>query len=280
MTDNRPVHPLERKPPVEDAAQERRLRVHFQHPARADSWLVPLLIGLNAAVYLLGLLLPDGENRIVELFANNGFAVLQQGEYWRLFTSMWLHAGFAHILLNMLTLFNFGRMMVEMFGTARFLTIYILGGLTGSLFSAIFNSPNTLSVGASGALFALIGAQIVLLSRNRGIYGAGAVAQLRSLVFLAVLYLIIPFASEFLGGGGMFNLDNFAHLGGLVGGLIIAFLIGPIYKRGKLLPKPDDGVVYLVLEDLRSRNDQVSSSVFYAAVLVGVLLVVRLLQGG
>jgi len=132
-----------------------------------------------------------------------------QGAYWQLFTSMFVHANLAHIAGNMLFLLIFGLRSEEMFSLPEYLSIYFLGGLTGNLLSLVLLPPLTPSVGASGAIFAMFGAAIIYARRSfrQSIIGA----------------LIYAFFLLFLSSGPTVN--NFAHIGGLVTGLIIGYVL-------------------------------------------------------
>jgi len=148
-----------------------------------------------------------------------------RGEYWRLFTGMFLHGSMAHIFFNGLALWSFGQTVERFFGHVRFALIYILGGLCGSLASFIFTRG--LSVGASGAIFAIIGAEMIFLYHNRQLLGRGAQRELQSLIILAVINFGIGLTTQFVRGGVI--IDNWAHIGGLVAGIILAWFIAPHY---------------------------------------------------
>src|SRR5690606_30425031 len=113
--------------------------------------------------------------------------VLVQGQYHRLFTAMFLHAGLLHIFFNMYALYLFGSILEPLFGHLRFIIIYLLGGLTGSVLSVVLGDPNPpfaqmvfagASVGASGAVFAIFGAEMVFIYRHRALLGERGRAQL------------------------------------------------------------------------------------------------------
>jgi rhomboid protease GluP len=111
------------------------------------------------------------------------FRRVLRGEYYRLVTSMFLHLGLAHIFFNGWALWSFGQTVERLFGHTRFVLIYFLGGLCGSIASFIFTRG--LSVGASGAIFAIFGAEMVFLYHNRRVLGEAARQDLQSLIFLA-----------------------------------------------------------------------------------------------
>jgi rhomboid protease GluP len=168
-----------------------------------------ILIAINVAVYIHtsifgGSALVTGNEPIFMWGQYN--ALVFQGAYYQLFTSLFIHASIAHIVGNMLFLFIFGLRAEEMFSLPEYLGIYLLGGLTGNLLSLSFG-PYFLSVGASGAIFALFGAVVIYARRSvrQSILGA--------LVFAVFLFII--------NSGEGVNL--LAHLGGLGFGLLIGY---------------------------------------------------------
>jgi membrane associated rhomboid family serine protease len=134
--------------------------------------------------------------------------LILEGQYYRLITSMFVHASIAHLAGNMLFLLVFGLRAEEMFSLPEYLAVYFLGGLTGNL-ASLFLLPFSVSVGASGAIFAMFGAVAVYARRsiNQSIIGA----------------LIYGFFLLFISSGEGVNV--FAHLGGLVCGLIIGYAL-------------------------------------------------------
>ncbi|MBI2853777.1 MAG: rhomboid family intramembrane serine protease [Chloroflexi bacterium] len=133
---------------------------------------------------------------------------------WTLLTTMFVHAGFGHILFNMLSLYFFGTMLIELVGEKRFLMVYFLGGLLGSIFFVLLGPRFTIVVGASGAIFALGGALVVMRPQTR--------------VFIFPVPVPLPLWVSVLGS---FLILSFvpgvawqAHLGGLILGLIAGYL--------------------------------------------------------
>lgn len=145
------------------------------------------------------------------------------GEFWRLLTSMFLHADILHLLFNMLMLHFIGRDIEHLFGKGKFLVIYLAGGLIGSGASYLFTDAN--SVGASGAIFALLGANLYLLKLNpkvyKAIYGTDLIALI---IFNIVLGIAKP------------NIDMAGHIGGLIGGFFTAYGVG-LYHEKLISPK-------------------------------------------
>lgn len=143
--------------------------------------------------------------------------IVEQGEYYRLFTSMFMHFGFEHLLNNMVMLFVIGWNLEQETGKIKFLMIYVLSGFCGNVLSAhhdIYTHDFSVSAGASGAIFGIIGALLYVAIRNKGrirdISG-------RSLIFMVALSLYFGFLS-----GG---IDNFAHIGGLLSGFVLAVIL-------------------------------------------------------
>ena len=170
-----------------------------------------ILIALNVVIYIYGAIvggnaMTTGESVILQWGQNN--LLVFNGWYHQLFTSMFIHASIVHLVGNMLFLLIFGLRGEEMFSLPEFLAIYLVGGLVGNVLSLVFG-PNFISVGASGAIFALFGACVI--------YGRRSMRQsiLGALVFAFFLF--------FINTGEGVNI--LAHLGGLVFGLLIGYLI-------------------------------------------------------
>ncbi|PJF36899.1 MAG: hypothetical protein CUN49_03105 [Candidatus Thermofonsia Clade 1 bacterium] len=168
---------------------------------------------------------PRGEP-ITAWGALNYARVVFLGEHYRLFTAMFLHANEAHLFFNGLALWIFGRSVEATFGALRFALIYFLGGLTGSLASLFFTRG--LSVGASGAIFAILGAEMVFLYKNRELLGNAAREQLRSLIVLALLNFGLGLFTQV--ASTAVSIDNWAHGGGFLGGIVLTWFIGAQYR--------------------------------------------------
>jgi membrane associated rhomboid family serine protease len=184
-------------------------------PGQASAFPATIaLIAINVIVYLIeigagGGGLNNPSEKIVVDYGLFGLSV-NEGEVYRLVTSGFLHAGLTHIGFNMLLLFFLGRLLEPALGTARFLALYFASLLAGSL-GALILEPNSLSLGASGAIFGFAGAAFVI-ARGRGMQAlAGQVG------FLIVFNLIFSFSTPRISIG--------AHVGGLIGGVICALAI-------------------------------------------------------
>ena len=137
------------------------------------------------------------------------------GQYWRLFTSMFLHANLIHIALNSYALWIFGSMLEPEIGRSRFLIVYLVTGLGASAASYAFLSPFTVGVGASGAIFGIFGIFLVYNYRRR--HTPLGAARLRTGVVLLVINLAIGFSVP--------GIDWRAHIGGLVAGIVAGFAV-------------------------------------------------------
>ncbi|CAL4977808.1 unnamed protein product [Urochloa decumbens] len=140
--------------------------------------------------------------------------VTKDHEGWRLITCIWLHAGVIHILANMLSLVMIGIRLEKEFGFMRIGTLYVISGVGGSLLSSLFMASN-ISVGASGALFGLLGSMLSELITNWTIY-ENKIAALLTLVVIIVINLAV---------GILPHVDNFAHLGGFTSGFCLGFVL-------------------------------------------------------
>lgn len=151
----------------------------------------------------------------IRLGGNNNTLVLQQGEYYRLFTSIFLHVNFVHLAVNMFSLWQVGSFLEDGMSKIKFLTLYFLSGLGGSIFSVLFQE-GVLSVGASGAIFGLIGA-LLSWSVLKKQWEITKIVML-NLILNLFITLSVP------------GIDNMAHLGGFLTGLILGlafFTTGP-----------------------------------------------------
>lgn len=145
---------------------------------------------------------------------------IASGEYWRLFTSMFLHVGLLHLAFNGYALVALGTELERLFGWRRFLAVYLFSGLFGSLASYAFSAG--LSAGASGAIFGLIGALGAYFYLHRQQLGAWGQRRLANVLFLIGVNLLLGFRHQS-------GIDNLAHLGGLVAGLGLGWAVAPRY---------------------------------------------------
>jgi rhomboid protease GluP len=145
--------------------------------------------------------------------------LIDAGQWWRLVTCTFLHGGLTHILFNMYSLYILGSQLEPILGKAKYLILYFISGIAASILSYIV-LPNILSIGASGAIFGLLGALLAFAMMNRDNIKKGA---LSNLVMIIGINLFI--------GATTSGIDNYAHIGGLITGILIGIMF--IYKHKK-----------------------------------------------
>lgn len=182
------------------------------------------LMAINIIIYALGVLFyPNalfGTNEPSILYFGNLKAAILDGQYYRLFTSMFMHANIYHIAFNMYALFILGKQAESFFGRGKFITIYLLSGLSSSLLSVLLN--NGYSVGASGAIFGILGALLYFGYNYRVYLGNSLVNQIIPVIIINLIF-----------GFTVSSVDNFGHIGGLIGGFCTAMAVGLTTKSGK-----------------------------------------------
>ena len=181
---------------------------------------VDALLCLNVAVYILQLLSRDW--LLIAGAKVNG--MILTGQYYRLLTPIFLHGGLIHLLCNSLSLNAVGPLVEMLFGTERLVTTYLIAGIGGNLASFYFGPPAAMSVGASGAIFGLVGALAVFLLRHRELYGERSERMLNAIMQTCVINLLIGL----IPGS---RIDNWGHLGGAVAGAAMGYLTGPNLVR-------------------------------------------------
>ncbi|KAA0044094.1 RHOMBOID-like protein 1 isoform X2 [Cucumis melo var. makuwa] len=167
--------------------------------------------------------------------------VVHGNQLWRLVTCIWLHAGVFHLLANMLSLLVIGIRLEQEFGFLRIGLLYVISGFGGSLLSSLFIQSN-ISVGASGALFGLLGGMLSELITNWTIY-SNKVAALVTLLVIIVINLAV---------GILPHVDNFAHIGGFISGFLLGFIVGcgSLVPRSLIDSKSSPLVWFYFVEDL------------------------------
>lgn len=179
--------------------------------------LAAILLMYGLSVLLSGSLFQPDLLVLLVLGAKEN-SLIDAGQYWRLVSAMFLHANLVHVFFNSFALYVLGPETERIYGTPRFLALYFLAGIGGSVASHLL-SPAP-AVGASGAIFGLIGGLGIFYFLNRAILGEFGRAQLQSMVAIAVINLIIGFSSAGV-------IDNWGHLGGLIAGALAALALAP-----------------------------------------------------
>lgn len=157
--------------------------------------------------------------------------LVDEGQLWRLVTSAFLHANVGHLLVNCYSLNAVGPSVEKISGPGRYLAVYLASAIAGSTMSYFFS--NDAAVGASGAIFGLVGSTAVFLMRHRGQIGGGK-RELQHIVNVIALNMVIGLLSE--------GIDNWGHLGGLLGGGAASWLLGPVWDYES--PSPDGRRVF------------------------------------
>lgn len=172
--------------------------------------MVAFLIIINLLVYLAGLV-PSIRIEILNYGAAANW-LIADGEYWRIITAVFIHGGFLHILSNMFWLYVFGPELEKIAGKLRFFTIYMMSGIIGNVATYFVQGPEYVSVGASGAIFGILGAFLALVYYTRKIF-----PQLRQMIVpLAVISVIITFLQP--------NVNATAHIAGLLTGAVFGII--------------------------------------------------------
>jgi rhomboid protease GluP len=164
---------------------------------------------------------------VTALGANYGPAV-RDGQYWRLVTSMFLHGGWFHLILNGWALYQIAGLFELLLGSRRLLLVYFVSGIAGSVASVLWRDVP--SVGASGAIFGVMGALIAFLGKRRENLTPQAKSLLMQLVFWAGLNVFLGISSPMI--------DNAAHLGGCAAGLAIGFFLKERPRYSQIPPEP------------------------------------------
>ena len=167
-------------------------------------------------------------------------ALVAEGEAWRLLTSVFLHSGFAHLAMNMISLYFLGSFAEVSFGRGRFLALYFISGIAGGLAYLYFGAFNSPAVGASGAIFGLLG----------GVFGFAIRRGTFSMRNPVINQLLILTAINLFLGATIPNVSNTAHIGGLVGGFVFGYLIAPTGYSQKKLTAATPALVAFGLEAL------------------------------
>jgi rhomboid protease GluP len=179
------------------------------------------LIAINVAVYgytsILSGDINNTSNWVVSSYGQNNFLVLN-GEAWRLLTAIFIHANLLHIVGNMLFLLIFGLRAEKLFGLKEYLAVYFLSGLAGGLLTLLMG-PDTWSIGASGAIFGMLGACTIYARRSIG-------QSIMYALLYSFFFLVINIGPD---------VNVLAHIGGLVTGLLIGYLLAMTRKPQQMV---------------------------------------------
>jgi len=189
--------------------------------------VTPVLVGANVAIFLIGVYLGAGvwvpDPEVLIRMGSDYTPLTASGQWWRLLTSTFLHFGIMHLAFNMLALWVNGRLVERLYGSTRYLVIYLVAGLSGSVVSFLWH-PLVNAAGASGAIFGVLGALFAFFLRSpQGVPPTVRKTQLRTAgVFIAY---------SLLNAARIRGVDNAAHLGGVIAGLVLGLLLArPLEK--------------------------------------------------
>ncbi|MFT8991959.1 rhomboid family intramembrane serine protease [Leuconostoc mesenteroides] len=188
--------------------------------------ITTIIFLVTTFVFLIELVLSRGTTENSEFLINMGAKwgpyIQLKHEYWRLLTPVFLHAGFLHIVTNMITLWFIGPLVERAFGSAKFFGLYFFGGIIGNIFSYLL-APSSVSVGASTALFAMFGGLILYAIRFK------EDPQVKSMGTVLGLFVILNLVTGF----SSTDIDIWGHIGGLIGGMMFAVMFGFYGRSGK-----------------------------------------------
>ncbi|MBR3116715.1 MAG: rhomboid family intramembrane serine protease [Bacilli bacterium] len=176
-----------------------------------------ILIAINIIVFVLMYIFGKGseDNETLINFGAIVPSLVHSGEYYRLITNAFLHIGIMHLVFNMYSLFVLGPNIEHLFGKGKYICIYLFSAIMGSLFALVFQGPNTITAGASGAIFGLLGSLLYFGYNFKGYLGNRLLNQILPVV---IVNLIISFT--------MPGISAAAHIGGLLGGASVSFMLG------------------------------------------------------
>jgi len=217
------------------------------------------LIVITGLVYILQLITTYsmGYDLLALLGYKNNELILA-GQYWRLVTPVFLHGSILHLGFNMYALYILGRRMEKLYGSIRFLGLYLIAGISGNLFSFLLTqSP---SLGSSTAVFGLLGAEGIFIYQHRNLFGDQFRTALRQIIQVAGVNLLIGLSP---------GIDNWGHIGGLLGGIAFSWFGGPLFE---IIGSPPN------LKLSNTRPDQRAAVVFVISLLVLIGLIVLIIR--
>lgn len=196
-----------------------------------DAPATPLIIAVNVTVFAAMVAVSGGEaflqpsQKLLLDFGADYGPLTFSGEFWRIFSSIFVHIGVIHIAMNMYVLWDIGNALERLYGTTKFVAIYLLAGIGGSVCSLFFN-PAIISAGASGAVFGSFGALLAIYKGHEKSFNPEYIkAATRSVMFLLAFNLIWGFSQK--------GIDNAAHIGGFVTGVLAGFAVLPVVVGDK-----------------------------------------------
>ena len=203
--------------------------------------MTPFIICVCVALFIVGLW-RDGMSAISQISSETNIMlgacykplIADNYQVWRLVLAMFLHWSLLHLAVNMYSLFILGTQVETFMGKVKFLAIYLISGICGCLLSCVVND-NVLSAGASGAIFGLMGCLLYFGYYYRNYLGSSLISQILPIIAINLIIGFMPGS----------NIDNFAHIGGLVGGFFATMAVG-VPNKGKKSERIN-GIICLLL---------------------------------
>lgn len=260
--DNQNKHPLYQQshhPNEMPSNQQPRKRI--PRAPEDQPYLTYILIAINVLIFVAGMISQEVNQQLFVAGSLFPPYVIERGEVYRLLTAMFLHGNVMHIFFNMYALYIVGIQLEPIFGRLRFAIVYFLGGLAGSALSLALGTYDVPSVGASGAVFAIFIAFAVYLYQNRHMY-RNVRAQLQHMLILIGMNIVIGFVPGS-------QIDNWGHIGGLIGGAILAWRISPKLQRPLAIPR---SMREMAKTDTNPLMRHLPELVIYTFGLVGVVV--------
>jgi rhomboid protease GluP len=208
--------PFAPQPPVRQA-----IRLPLSRPIVTNILLGAVVLLFVVETLLSGLDFVNTDTMAVVALGAQVNAYVAVGQYWRLLAAMFLHFGLMHLAFNGWALYSLGRQVEAFYGSWRFSVLYFLAGLFGNVAFYCLGGAYVPSAGASGAIFGLVGAEIAFFVRNRRLFGRLSRQQLSNLFVLVAINLVF--------GATVQGINNVAHIGGLVSGLLLGLALAPHY---------------------------------------------------
>lgn len=217
----------------ESSAKSKRVEKIF---SKKNPLVTYLIMGICILLFILMYVFGDGSTHVKTLiaFGGNVSYYTKHGEYYRLLTSIFLHAGIVHLACNMYSLYVIGPQVESFYGKLKYLFIFLFSGISGSLLSIAFASNYSVSVGASGAIFGLLGA-ICYFGYHYRVYLGNVLKS--QIIPIIILNLLIGFTFS--------GIDNFAHIGGLIGGVFASMAMG-VPDKSKVSDKANGCILLLI----------------------------------
>jgi rhomboid protease GluP len=178
----------------------------------------------------------------LEMYGARINLAIRAGELWRFITPVFLHASPPHLFFNMYGLFVLGPSLERFFGRGRFILLYFLAAFSGNVFSFLLTGEQGYSVGASTSIFGLVAAQGIFIYQNREVFGRQSRGAIQNVVVVVVLNLLF--------GRIVTGIDNWGHVGGLLGGALFTWFAGPRWEVEGIFPN-------LKMEDRREFREVV-----------------------